>query len=225
MKLLATSALTLCLLIAVGCAEGNAPDPSAESVIANATNKVEANIEGMDCSGCSSAVVAAVKGVDGVEAASADVASGDVKVALKEDVDATEKLLEIESVLQELQEGKYTVKSITASHPADSEGTPTEEPATEEPAEEEPAEEEQASVETAEYFIASYAVKGMDCSGCSTEVAFAVEDIEGVSKAKADHKTGQVMVSYEEGVAAETKEQEVKDVITGLSDGKYSVTQ
>ena len=51
MKLLAT-ALALCLFVIVGCAEGNAPSPEAAATIAEATNKVEANVTGMDCLGC-----------------------------------------------------------------------------------------------------------------------------------------------------------------------------
>ena len=38
-----------------------------------------------------------------------------------------------------------------------------------------------------------------------------------------DHKTGTVIVAYEEGVTAESKENEVKAVIAGLSDGKYTL--
>lgn len=218
MKTLLTSALTVCLLLAVGCAEGNAPDPAADAVIANAANKVQANIEGMDCSGCESAVVAAVTAIDGVEAASADAATGDVAVALADDADKAAKLIEIEAVLQELQEGKYTVKSITATPTSEGQDTPNEEPVGDEP-----ADEEQAGIETTDLFVAAYAVKGMDCSGCSKEIDFAVEDIEGVKQAKADHKTGTVIVAYEEGVTAESKENEVKAVIAGLSDGKYTV--
>lgn len=221
MKTLLTSALTLCLLIAVGCAEGNTSSPEADAVIANATNKVEANVEGMDCSGCSGAIVAAVEAIDGVQAASADVASGDVKVALADDVDAGAKLIEIEAVLQELQEGKYTVKTITATHPTDGEATPTEEAPSEEPAAEEPAADEQASAEPATFVMTAYKVAGMDCSGCSSQIVKAVEQVDGVQKVEADHKTGTVSVALDD----ETKTDEVKNVIAALSDGKFTVSQ
>lgn len=227
MKLLATSALTLFLLIAVGCAEGNAPSSETKTILANATNKVEANIEGMDCSGCSSSVVAAVEAIDGVEAASADVASGDVKVALADDADTDAKLLEIEAVLQDLQEGKYTLKSISAWHnPENSEVTKPAPPASEEPAAEEATGDEQAGTEPVEevFIFASYKVTGMDCSGCSSQIAKAVEQIDGVKQAEADHVTGAVKVSIEDRFDDKRKTDEIKDVIAALSDGKYTVS-
>lgn len=226
MKTLLTSALALCLLIAVGCAEGNAPDPAASAVIENATNKVEANIEGMDCSGCSSSVVAAVEAIEGVEAASADVASGDVKVALAEGADTDAKLLEIESVLQGLQEGKYTVKTITASYPANGEAEVSKEPVKEQPATEEPAAEEQAGSEQAEevFVFTSYKVTGMDCTGCSSQIASAVKAVDGVHKVEVDHTTGKVQVAFEDRFDDKRKTDEIKDLIAGLSDGKYTVS-
>lgn len=115
MKLFTTSALALCMLVLIGCAEGDATSPEAADKIANASNKVQANITGMDCTGCSSSVVAAVEAIDGVEAASADVASGDVTVALKDDADAEVAKAEVEKVIAELQDGKYTVKTIMVS--------------------------------------------------------------------------------------------------------------
>lgn len=221
MKTLLTSALTLCLLIAVGCAEGNAPNAETEATIANATNKVELNIEGMDCSGCSGSVVAAVEAIEGVEAATADVASGDVAVALADGVDAATKGIEIEAVLQELQEGKYTVKSITASSPAEGEGTPSEEAPSEEP-----ASDEQANAESDEAFVfTSYKVTGMDCSGCSSQIVNAVKAVDGVQKVEADHATGKVEVAFDDRFDDKTKTDEVKAVIASLSDGKYTVSQ
>jgi len=113
MKLLATSALALCLMVIIGCAEANAPAP--DTTITDATNKVEANISGMDCSGCSGAVVAAVENIEGVSAAHADVKTGAVQVALTDKADAEVAKAEIEKVLAELQDGKYTVNTIAVS--------------------------------------------------------------------------------------------------------------
>jgi Cu+-exporting ATPase len=113
MKTLVTSAIALCLLVLVGCAEGNAPAPDA--TITDATNKVEANITGMDCTGCSSSVAAAVKGIDGVKDCYADVKSGNVTVALADDADAEAKMLEVEKVIAGLSDGKYAIKTITVS--------------------------------------------------------------------------------------------------------------
>lgn len=230
MKLLTTSALALFMFVLVGCADGNAPSPETDAVIANATNKVEANIEGMDCSGCSGAVVAAVEAIDGVEAASADVASGDVKVALSDDVDTDAKLLEIESVLAGLQDGKYTVKTITATYPANGEADLSEElnsnePATEEPADEEPASDEQANASDEVFVTASYKVTGMDCSGCSSSIVEAVKAVDGVQKVEADHTTGAVSVAFEDKYDDKVKADEIKNVIAGLSDGKYTFNE
>lgn len=113
MKTLATSALALCLLVFVGCAEGNAPAPEAEAAITNATNKVEANVGGMDCTGCSGSIAAAVEGIDGVTGCLVDLKSGDVSVALADDVDGSAKMLEVEKVIQGLSDGKFTVNTIT----------------------------------------------------------------------------------------------------------------
>ena len=218
MKLLTTSALALCLLVMIGCAEGNAPSADA-AAIENANNKVEASVTGMDCSGCSSQIESAVGDIKGVTAVTADFATGDVKVALEDNADAEAKKAEIEKVIAGLSEGKkYKVNTIEVST------TETDEPAKEEPATDEPAAEEQASAEDTSFEFTSYKVSGMDCSGCSTEVAFAVEDIEGVTKAEACHKSGKVMVAFEDGVTSEDKSEQIKTVIAGLSDGKYSVS-
>lgn len=116
MKMLTTSALALCLLILVGCAEGNAPDAEAANVISAANNKVEANISGMDCSGCSGSIIAAVEGIDGVTACMVDLKSGDVSVALTDEADAGEKMLEVEKTITSLSDGKFSINSLTVSH-------------------------------------------------------------------------------------------------------------
>lgn len=114
MKLLATSALALCLLVTVGCADSSAPTTDTAAAIENASNKVQANISGMDCTGCSGSVTAAVTGIDGVTACYVDLASGDVSVALADDADAEMKMDEIKTAITELSDGKFTVNTITA---------------------------------------------------------------------------------------------------------------
>jgi copper chaperone CopZ len=225
MKTLLTAALTLSMLFAVGCADGNAPSPETNAVMANATNKVAANIEGMDCSGCSSSVVAAVEAIDGVMAATADVATGDVEVALEDNADTDAKLEEIQTVLVGLQEGKYTVKTISASG-AQKDKTADEPKPAEEPAQDEPAGDKQAVTEPVEeaFVFTSYKVTGMDCSGCSGEIESAVKQVPGVVKVKADHMTGAVKVSITDDFDDKKKTDEIKDLIAGLSDGKYTVS-
>lgn len=224
MKLLTTSALALCLLVMIGCAEGNTPSPDATAAIENANNKVEANISGMDCTGCSYGIETALAEIKGVTAAKADHATGAVTVALDDDADAEAAKAEIEKAIAGLSDGKFTVDTITVSTKVETEGQSDTEPAKEESAEDDPAADEQASAEDASFEFTSYKVSGMDCSGCSKEVAFAVEDIEGVSKAEACHKSGKVMVAFEDGVTPEDKSEQIKTVITGLSDGKYAVS-
>lgn len=214
MKTLATSALALCLLVMIGCAEGNAPSADALATFENANNKVEANVTGMDCTGCSGTIESAVAGIEGVEAVMVDLASGDVKVALSDDAEAEAKMLEIESAIQALSDGKFTVQTITVSTDAEAESKPVEEPAGE----------EQASAEDASFEYTSYKVTGMDCAGCSKEVAFAVEDIEGVSKAEVCHKSGTVKVAFNDGVTADDKAEQIKTTIASLEDGKYKVS-
>ncbi|MBX2851110.1 MAG: cation transporter [Phycisphaeraceae bacterium] len=221
MKLLTTSALALCLAVMIGCAEGNAPSPDALATFENANNTVEANVTGMDCTGCSGSIESALTSIKGVEAAMADVASGDVKVALADDVDAEAVKAEIEQAIAGLSDGKFKVQTIAVSTAGDDHGHDHADEE-EEGGNEENAGDEQASAEDTALEFTSYKVSGMDCSGCSTEVAFAVEDIEGISKAKADHKTGTVIVAFDEGVSSDDKREQIKTVIAGLSDGKYT---
>lgn len=121
MKTLATSALALCLLLFVGCADGNAPSADTEATITNATNKVEANVSGMDCTGCSGSIASAVEGIDGVTACYVDLKSGDVSVALADDADAKAKMLEVEKAITSLSDGKFTVNTISVSTEGDAE--------------------------------------------------------------------------------------------------------
>jgi copper chaperone CopZ len=129
MKSLATTALAICLLVIIGCAEGTAPAPETTATIAEATNKVEANISGMDCSGCSSSVTTAVNGVEGVTACAVDLKTGDVSVALADDADVEAAKANIEAAIASLSDGKFTVNTIavsTADDAADDAETPAE---------------------------------------------------------------------------------------------------
>ncbi|MGB0767488.1 MAG: heavy-metal-associated domain-containing protein [Phycisphaeraceae bacterium] len=115
MKTLALAALSLCLFVAVGCAEGNAPSPETQAVVTEAKNKVSANVSGMDCTGCSSSIASAVEGVDGVTACVVDLKTGDVNVALADDADAEAAKIDIESAITALSDGKFTVNTIAVS--------------------------------------------------------------------------------------------------------------
>ena len=221
MKLLATTALTLCLILLVGCADDNAPSTETSATIANANNKVEANITGMTCSGCSGEVVAAVEDIDGVKAASADFETGDVKVALEDTADTDAKLKEIKSVLAGLSDGKYKVKTITATPPADSEPSPTQQPDNQKSA----ADEQAGSEATQASAYTSYNVTGMHCDACSSQITEAVKVVKGVKQVNADYKTGKVEVAFEDQVDDKVKTGEVKSVIAGLSSGRYTVNQ
>jgi copper chaperone len=44
----------------------------------------------------------------------------------------------------------------------------------------------------------TFAVHGMDCSGCENRLKTVLGRTEGVIKASADHKTGQVSVRFDE---------------------------
>lgn len=140
MKTLAALAMTACFTL-IGCAESSSPESQSQTQdqtevdIAAATNKVEADIDGMTCGGCSYQVTTAVKEVPGVTACTADPATGAVKVALDDAADAEATKAEVEKVIAGLSDGKYTIKSITtvvaepdAEQPAES--APTDEGAT-----------------------------------------------------------------------------------------------
>lgn len=220
MKLFTTAAVALCLLVFVGCdAETDTP-PTPDTRITDASNKVQANITGMDCTGCSGSIVAAVEAIDGVTAAQADVATGDVIVALSDDADAQATKVEVEKVITGLSKGKYTVKTISATtgdaaKSDEAETKPAEKPAADEQAGTEPTEEAFVHI--------SYKVTGMDCSGCSSQIVKAVEQVDGVTKAEADHMLGAVRVVYVARFDDKRKTEEIKDVIAELSDGKYTV--
>lgn len=113
MKPLVTTAIALCMLVLIGCAEGSAPEP--EAAITEAASKVQANVSGMDCSGCSSSIAAAVEGIEGVTACQADAKTGDVQVALDDSADAEATKAEIEAVIAGLSGGKFTVNTIAVS--------------------------------------------------------------------------------------------------------------
>jgi len=215
MKLSMIPALALCVLMLAACAESTDPNRA----ISAATNKIQVNIEGMTCTGCSGSVVAAVQQIDGVTACSADPATGDVVVALADAADTDAKLLEVETLLQQLEDGKYKVKSITVSYPSRSEPS-------EPPAAAQPAGEEQSNAESDDqtFVHTSYKVTGMDCSGCSSQIVEAVKQVDGVLNVEADPMTGAVSVAFEDRFDDKRKTDEIKDVIAGLSEGKYSVS-
>lgn len=226
MKLLAASAMALCLFF-VGCAETSTSGPATELIEAN--NQVLANIEGMDCTGCSGSVCAALEQIDGVTMAHADHATGDVKVALSDDVQDPEAVKDaIQATLVGLSDGKYTVNEINTftkedAAPATGEAEQTE-PA-DEPAAEQADGDEQANASDTVYVTASYNVTGMDCTGCSSQIVRAVEKVDGVQKVEANHTNGSVKVAFADEFDDKVKIDEIKDVIAGLSNGKYTVSK
>lgn len=113
MKTLAALALAGSLAL-VGCSEsGN----TADTAIANASYRVEANVSGMDCAGCTSQVCAAAEEVAGVTGATADLETGKITIALEEGADADAAKAEIEKIITGLRNGKYTVGGIEAITP------------------------------------------------------------------------------------------------------------
>lgn len=114
MKWIATFGMALSLAL-VGCSESGTADAETTATIQAATNTVEAKVTGMDCSGCTGSVCGAVAQIAGVTAATADLETGKVTVALADDADAKAALKEIETTIAGLSNGKYTVNSIEVS--------------------------------------------------------------------------------------------------------------
>lgn len=48
-------------------------------------------------------------------------------------------------------------------------------------------------------------VKGMSCTHCEMRVKKALEKVEGVKEAKADHKKGQARITLKEGAKVDAK--------------------
>ena len=48
-------------------------------------------------------------------------------------------------------------------------------------------------------------VKGMSCAHCEMRVKKALEKVEGVKEAKADHKKGRALVTLKEGAKVDAK--------------------
>lgn len=46
-------------------------------------------------------------------------------------------------------------------------------------------------------------VRGMDCSGCSSRLGTALARVDGVVRAKADHRAGRVDVRFDPGRVSE----------------------
>lgn len=55
-------------------------------------------------------------------------------------------------------------------------------------------------------------VKGMMCGGCENRVKNALENIDGVEKATADHATGNVNVIFNDATTKETIEETIEDI-------------
>ncbi len=53
-------------------------------------------------------------------------------------------------------------------------------------------------------------VDGMKCSGCESLIVSSLKDVDGVQEVNADHKTGQVTISFD---AAVMPEEEIKQII------------
>ena len=54
-----------------------------------------------------------------------------------------------------------------------------------------------------------FKTKGMHCNSCEMLVKDSLEEIDGVNSAKANHKSGDVIVDYEDSVS----ETRIKDII------------
>ena len=116
MKTLAVLALAVFLTL-VGCSESTTAPAAGIAEIAEASYRVAANVNGMDCAGCTSHVCTAVEKVAGVTGATADLETGKVTIALEEGADADAARAEIEKVITDLSNGKYTVSGIEAITP------------------------------------------------------------------------------------------------------------
>ena len=55
-------------------------------------------------------------------------------------------------------------------------------------------------------------VKGMACEGCEKRIINALKNVEGVESVTADHVSGKVVVTAEEGVLRETMEETITDI-------------
>ena len=55
-------------------------------------------------------------------------------------------------------------------------------------------------------------VKGMMCGGCENRVKNALENIEGVEKAIANHSTGNVNVVFNDTTTKEVIEETIEDI-------------
>jgi copper chaperone CopZ len=116
MKLLAVTALTLCLA-GVGCADSAGPEPDAS--LFTQANTATAKVDGMTCVSCEGSVCSAIEKVEGVQAVTADAETGEVKIAIKDgatlDVDAVKKAV----TDAEFEIGDVTLPQPPASDPRD----------------------------------------------------------------------------------------------------------
>lgn len=219
MKLYPVPMLCIALLFS-GCGE-SAQRPTVDAEIFKTANTVESKVEGMDCGGCESSICAAVQDVPGVAAVKADRKSGTVTVALADGADAGVTRAEVEKVIAGLSGGKYTIGDVNDSTPEEEDAAKP----TDDPASNAPASDEQAGAESKGTFVfASYTVTGMDCSGCSSQIVSAVQQVDGVQKVEADHTSGSVRVTFDDRFDEKVKTDEIKNLIAGLSNGKYTVS-
>lgn len=56
----------------------------------------------------------------------------------------------------------------------------------------------------------TFDVDGMKCGGCESLIVSSLEDVDGIQEVKADHKTGQVTISFD---ATVIQEEEIKQTI------------
>lgn len=49
------------------------------------------------------------------------------------------------------------------------------------------------------------AVEGMSCTGCEETVATAIERVDGVHRVEADHETGRIEITADEGTEDEAR--------------------
>ncbi len=212
MKLFAAPALCLCLLLIAACADTAPTEPGISITDANTT--VEANVEGMDCTGCSGGICSALKEVDGVADAHADHKTGKLVVALNDDADAAAAAKEIETVVAGLSKGKYTISGVEVVTKDEAEEKA--------PADDEtPADDEDTSAADHQHHEggAVYTVTGMTCETCSGKVTEAVTALDCVESAYVCHKSGTCTVT-----AAEGHDICSKSVAKAVEDAGFKVT-
>lgn len=215
MKLFVAPLLALSLVL-VGCGESASTDTDADTNarVMNASNRVEAQVDGMTCTTCSGAICDAVNEIEGVTGATADVMTGHVVVALEDDADAEAALAAIQGAIADLG-GQYTVSEIhTVTPDADAPthddmqgegGMPDDAQPMPEVGSDTAAQAMPEILEAQEVpegvMVVSYTVSGMHCSACAAAIGTEIEKIEGVRGYAADVQAGTISVQVAEGTA------------------------